>query len=256
MPWPFRMPAPPAPPRAARRLVFALALATAVPAAAEAPSARISLGEAERAAWAAVGQLQIGRGGRCTATLIAPDVLLTAAHCLFAPETGRAVAAMRLSFRPGWWEGPGRLILSGQAVAVGAGYRHDGPRGSPQGDIALVRLSAAAPAGLVPFPAAKEPAREGERVAVLSFGGNAPDGPAIEPGCRILRRSGALLLTDCEALPGVSGAPLLRLRGGEAEVVGVVSSRLGPETATRGPAVAVAVDPYLAPLTRTLAPRR
>lgn len=217
---------------------------------------RIGLEGPQRAAWAAVGRLQIGPEGHCTATLIAPDVVLTAAHCLFSPQTGRARLATRLQFRPGWWDGPGRLRLRGWAVAVAETYRYDGATTGPGGDIALVRLAGATPARLVPFPPATEPAQAGERVAVLSYGRDRPDQPSIEPGCRILRRAGSVLLTDCEALPGVSGAPLLRLRGGEAEVIGVVSSRLGPENAETGPAVAVALDAHIETLRSRLAPRR
>lgn len=251
--------APPArPPRRRRRWGLALGLSLLACGAAADPglSPRITLAETERPAWAAVGRLQIGRSGHCTATLIAPDVLLTAAHCLYAQETGRPWRATRLVFRPGWWGGAGQLQLSGWAVAVAESYRFEGPRTRPTADIALVRLAAAVPGTLLPFPPATEPAVAGERVAVLSYGSDRPQVPAIEPGCRILRRSGGLLLTDCEALPGVSGAPLLRLHAGKAEVVGVVASRLGPEGAETGQAVAVALDSYLEGLQARLAPRR
>jgi protease YdgD len=248
---------PPAHARSLLWLALALLCVLAGPAGAEpGSSARIALAEAERGAWAAVGRLQIGRSGHCTATLIAPDVLLTAAHCLYAQETGRPWRATRLQFQPGWWDGAGRLQLKGWAVAVAEDYRFEGPRTRPNADIALVRLAAEVPGALPPFPAAKEPAAPGEMVAVLSYGRDRPDVPSIEPGCRILNRVGGLLLTDCEALAGVSGAPLLRLRGGRAEVVGVVSSRLGPEGDPAGQAIAVAVDDYLAGLLSRLAPRR
>ena len=36
--------------------------------------------------WSAIGQLTVAGGGACSGTLIAPDVVLTAAHCLITPD--------------------------------------------------------------------------------------------------------------------------------------------------------------------------
>ena len=38
--------------------------------------------------WAAVGRIDLGSKGFCSGTLIAPDVVLTAAHCLYDKATG------------------------------------------------------------------------------------------------------------------------------------------------------------------------
>lgn len=48
--------------------------------------------------WDAVGQLETASGNLCTATLIAPNLALTAGHCLLTPPKGKADKAVALRF--------------------------------------------------------------------------------------------------------------------------------------------------------------
>lgn len=52
--------------------------------------------------WQAVGRLNLGSRGFCTGSLIAPDLVLTAAHCLYDKETGARVADQDIEFLAGW----------------------------------------------------------------------------------------------------------------------------------------------------------
>ena len=50
--------------------------------------------------WEAVGRLNIGWGGMCTGALIAPNIVLTAGHCLFDKETGEILHEASLPLPP------------------------------------------------------------------------------------------------------------------------------------------------------------
>ena len=60
-----------------------------------------SVAGAEPAALAAVGLLDLRGKAACTGTLIAPDLVLTAGHCLKASEGERSFTAEDIAFRPG-----------------------------------------------------------------------------------------------------------------------------------------------------------
>ena len=56
-----------------------------------------------REIWSAVGRLTLDGGqGFCTASLIAPDIVLTAAHCLYDEQTGAQYATKDFEFQVGW----------------------------------------------------------------------------------------------------------------------------------------------------------
>ena len=55
--------------------------------------------------WEAIGRLDIGTRSFCTGTLIAQDVVLTAAHCAMDKATGRAYAPGEVTFRAGLSDG-------------------------------------------------------------------------------------------------------------------------------------------------------
>ena len=83
-----------------RQFLWVLAVLAGSAQAEDASLTSLQTGEEARG-WEAVGRLDIDGKGFCTGALIAPDLVLTAAHCMFDRDTGLAVDPSRLQFLAG-----------------------------------------------------------------------------------------------------------------------------------------------------------
>jgi len=168
-----------------------------------------------------------GTRGLCTGVAIAPDLVLTAAHCVVRSANFRLTASDRRRFTAKDVAGvtPHPQYLSGS----------DGP------DLALVRLAALPPAILPPAPLSdrRAPISAGERFLVAGFGITAPRDrkiPATPLAAELIATerpsSQRVSLVDPETLGeaaglgacnGDSGGPVFEQRSGELALVGIVS---------------------------------
>ena len=177
--------------------------------------------------WQGVGRLDLAGTMFCTGSLVAPDLVLTAAHCLFDPEDGTPIPASDILFRAGYRMG--QSVAERRAVEA-VGHPDFDPLEDRNTvrvahDVALIRLSQPIRnISVKPFPIGERP-RKGDEVAVVSYGHDRTESPALQEQCRVMaRQSGALILT-CEAEEGSSGAPVFALSAsGQPEIVSVISA--------------------------------
>ncbi len=190
--------------------------------------------------WEAVGRLNLGDRGFCTGALIADDLVLTAAHCLFDKETGARVDTDVIQFLVGWRNGRA-LAYRGVKMAVAhPEYVYSGDRGIDRVtfDLALIQLDQPVRLQQVqPFALDTQP-ETGDEVGIVSYAQDRAEVPSLQETCHVLSREPVALVMDCSVDFGASGAPIFTFKDGVARVVSVVSAKAQME----GQAVSLGVS--------------
>lgn len=195
--------------------------------------------------WDAVGKLILGKKGFCTGALIGPQLVLTAAHCLYDKTTGVQLRPEEIEFQAGF--------RNGRAVAyrrVSRAVAHPDYRFSAENkldrvtdDLALLELSQPIRLpSLAPFETGAAPV-EGDPVGVVSYAQYREEAPSIQEGCEVLAGERQALILTCDVDFGSSGAPVFSFSDGVAKVVSVISAKAEVD----GKKVAIAV-PLAEPL--------
>lgn len=181
--------------------------------------------ETENAArvWQAVGRLDTG-GGYCTATLIAPDLLLTAAHCLF-DRAGNPVAHENLTFQAGLTAGQAAARVSIAQVEIASGYapKSGMTQQNVRNDLALLRLDKPISTfDIAPFGVFEGTLPPGP-VSVVSYGRGRSANLSRQDRCQVLEVQSDILTMDCDVTFGSSGAPVFTHLNGRGQIVSVMS---------------------------------
>ncbi len=173
--------------------------------------------------WSSIGKLFNSVGGACTAVVIAPDRVLTAAHCLYSFRTQRWLRADAIHFLLGYSRGNYSLHVRVARISIGPGYNPTDEVHTAASDWAILSLDAPLPARVRPLPVTDVLPRAGSPIAIGGFAQDRAYLMTADTHCRLgpTLASGKLLSHDCAIQHGDSGAPLLVLADGVAEVFGV-----------------------------------
>lgn len=204
--------------------------------------------------WEAVGRLNIGGKGFCTGALIAPDLVLTAAHCLFDTDTGRRIDQNGIEFLAGWRNGRASAYRDVRRAVLHPEYDFGSDVSSERvrTDIALLELTRPIRnTRIEPFMTAELPSK-GDRVGVVSYARNRADAPSLQETCHVLGLQEGVLVTSCKIDFGSSGAPIFSFDGGAARIVSVVSAmaEISGEDVSLGTELAGSIEYLRAELAR------
>lgn len=178
----------------------------------------------EQANWNAVGRFTIGgvdASSGCTATLVAPDLILTAAHCV--PLPGTDLTAYR--FIAGWNRGDFAAVSAISEVHIHPeNIRGPLTFGTVHADIAIVRLEM--PLSISPIPVGGLPESD-IPLTILGYRNGAIHAPTLQLDCAHRAFRPHVVSVACPVVGGNSGSPLVEITPIGPRIVGVISAQWG-----------------------------
>lgn len=211
-----------------RTTLFSIAIAvlTATVSAAQTPSLQeLSTGNDARG-WEAVGRLDVDGKGFCTGTLIEPNLVLTAAHCLITSTGAQQVNVGDIEFLAGLRNGRPEASRRARGFLIHPSYEHnDGETISRlRYDIALIVLDRPIRDTEIQAFKVSDTAQSGTQIGVISYAEGREEAPSLQQACNLLGQQDGVLIMDCNVNFGASGSPVFRYENGEPRLVSVISA--------------------------------
>jgi protease YdgD len=187
--------------------------------------------------WSAVGAIFNSSSTECTAVAMAPDQVLTAAHCLYGHRTGYLMQPGSLHVLMGFVRGKYAVDATVRSYHIAAGYDRSRAKEARDNDWAVLMLEHALPPDRATLALAGRIPEAGSAVMVGGYGRGRAFMMTADPECRVVRPSvRGLVLSDCRIAHGYSGGPLLARVDGtdKVEIIGINIAMviLGPAQVT------------------------
>ena len=188
--------------------------------------------------WDAVGQVNIGgyrTSGQCTGTLVKPNLVVTAAHCVVNSATGRAFPLNDVHFLAAVRGSENKGHSTARCLHFPEGYPLASPGESvprpPGGKVPLSALANDTAVIVIDDVLDVEPASIAESVVAepglelthVAYPGDRRFLPVAHRSCRLLDADpgSPFWLNDCDTHPGSSGGPVFVTEDGTYKVAAI-----------------------------------